>query len=493
MRRTVLIAAIVLVLAGIGAAAYWWPAGLARAAVTRAVEESFAGLRQAGWARAEHGKVEVDTAARRLVVHDIVLERRDAPATLLTIRRLEGRGIDPDAVGALFGPARPGGAPEALRVAESLSFSDIDLSAADSGLRIAAYTIEGAQLVSPGDAPGASWIGRLRYDRGLAEGVEMRHPLPGSGLPRPATLHLARVETVGFDGGWTDRLLAEGAELRLGHEKPPVELTAGVVEARDLDFSTLLAAGNGPAADGPANQAVRFGMLALRGVGGPTLAPYGMRIGELRMAMGEAGDGSRTDTLDARGIEIDRARIRDPELAEAAAALSYERLVLELGLRAISDRQAGTMQVERLVLKGPSAGELSIGLKLENVADDPGATLLGLLRGVAGEGRLAAGRLSYRDDGLAEKLLSAVARKWDLDPAALRQQLAELAEQFILDIDDSPGFAAMADEVAAFVIRPRAIQLELKPEQPIPLGELEWLPSPQFAKRARLTVTSELP
>lgn len=101
------------------------------------------------------------------------------------------------------------------------------------------------------------------------------------------------------------------------------------------------------------------------------------------------------------------------------------------------------------------------------------------------------GALDYREEGLAEALLQAAARRRGLTPAALRRALVEELDRRLRQTDA----AALARVLAAardFTARPSAIQLRAAPAAPVPLARLLWRPEPSAWVEA-LGVTAAIP
>jgi len=153
---------------------------------------------------------------------------------------------------------------------------------------------------------------------------------------------------------------------------------------------------------------------------------------------------------------------------------------------------------DRLLLRAwagaAGGGELFLALELGGLTLERAAAAAAhpwqLAFALAGASAVG-GALDYREEGLAEALLQAAARRRGVTPAALRRALVEELDRRLRQTDA----AALARVLAAardFTARPGAIQLRAAPAAPVPLARLLWRPDPS-AWVGALGVTAAIP
>jgi hypothetical protein len=184
------------------------------------------------------------------------------------------------------------------------------------------------------------------------------------------------------------------------------------------------------------------------------------------------------------GLHLTSAQLHEPQAAAVFQMLGLDAATLSFGITYGYDPERKTLALHDVKLKVDELGMLEASVDAAGVEPNPQAP---------GTGQLTHALVRYTDASLADRMLRAQAAKAGGDPAAMRAQLVQAAQQQAAALGDSPALATAMRAVAAFLAEPRTLTIEMTPPQPVPLATLQQassMPPPQLAALLGLTVTA---
>lgn len=160
------------------------------------------------------------------------------------------------------------------------------------------------------------------------------------------------------------------------------------------------------------------------------------------------------------------------------AELGYESLALDAAFTGTWDDKAGRITVDQLSIAGADVGGLKLAFSLGGVtpevvdgfrkAEGDQGKQMELLQGLTVE-KLS---LRYEDASLAKRLIDAQAKKQDLPPEALVQQLDALVPMMVSTIGNKDFEKKIAAAASAFLKAPKSLTVSAAPAKPTPVAEI---------------------
>lgn len=181
-----------------------------------------------------------------------------------------------------------------------------------------------------------------------------------------------------------------------------------------------------------------------------------------------------------QGVTVETAEA-GPALRSALGALGYDRMALDADFSYSYDAERRTLTLEALRLSAPGMATLDVEAEIAGLATLAPETPLAVLA-IGLRAALARLTLRYRDDGLAERVAAAEARRTGASAADVRGRLVRDIDAAIADAADDGPRAAFAG-LRRFVAAPGAVTLVAAPREPVPLFRLAGMRSPAMAFR----------
>lgn len=424
--------------------------------------------------------------SRRTTLEGVRL-RGEGTVPSVTIRRLVAKSFDPAALERVARPDRYVG------------------GSGDGVLRPLATSVDIDELVV-----GVDGGARLRVDRIAMDLVAIRQFDTVADLERvaagkaadvaalvPAILRVARLDAADLTLGPRDKPDASATVERLSIERYEggrvQRLGARALKVQDagriatlaefavegfnpLAFITAVIATGDPAAAAAAGEpsAVR-----LRELGGALVEQHGVRLGSVELtSSGAIGSGQRaSQRLVVGGLDLSRGGRPDAPIARALGRLGYERLVVRLECETALDPKDGRAEIGRCELGAQGAGRLSFSVLLTGIdlanpkaagKADPAAEMMRRFGGAT----LHRAQVSWRDDGLTDKIIAAEARTMGKETEELRQRLRQdAAAQLLLLGGGSTRIVELGRSIDTYLGAPATITVSLEPGKPVPFAE----------------------
>jgi hypothetical protein len=215
----------------------------------------------------------------------------------------------------------------------------------------------------------------------------------------------------------------------------------------------------------------RVGLVRIAGLmvkpGGRAAAgkPVSLDLAELRQSDFLGGVPTRVAfTLAGLGLPAD---LPDPKWRGALAELGYDALSLGGEIRLGYDAERSTLTLDALSLALDKGGRLEAAATITGVSPD----LLQApdrLEDYIGEIGFGAARAAYQDQSLVDRLLDVAARQQKVTREVFKARMAALVPALAAQIADPQMRAAIAQAVAAFIVRPGALEVVAEPPAPVP-------------------------
>jgi len=281
------------------------------------------------------------------------------------------------------------------------------------------------------------------------------------------------VRIAGIEIGKVDRKKLEKFDLRgfqyEGADPSKDGVTVGAVELVGLEWEQLLPLlGKIDPATALATSGYSVEKFSMRDFGGTTLGSLGVTIGEIAFSTAidsESAKGHSVVKIDK--FEIDRSKTTIPEIADFLKSLDYDKVSLSLNAVSSSDRKAGTTTVEKMLLTAPGVGSIDIKAKFSGF--QPAAKTEDVIS-AAMSLQIERYDLSWRDDGLTDRLISSYAVKSGMDLERMREAMVGQLRLASAQYQRAPQVAASMQAFAAYLQKPGTLIIELKPEPPITLA-----------------------
>ena len=447
-----------------------------------------------GWVRTppgpftafKYGAVRFDFAERRLTVTDI--ELTGAPdVERIAIEAVSIIDPQPFALDNVINPARyrdGKGQGDFAQVASRIEVRTIEVTSSDGEATIATVAAGAVALRQFAQAPTAQVlsgdIGKIvgivmpgvRAEEITVSSVAWRQDSGGASL--------ARVTVRGLDAGRVAN--AQIDDLRLVDKEEDVEsdaVTIGSIAVAGIDLTRALpdmAAGRPVSATDPERKP-QFDRWELRTLGGPALAVHGFSLGRMAAEMSRPADRA-TERVDFYAEGISLAAPTDPEspVARVLSGLGYPSLTGTIACVSDSDNARKGWKMEPCTLSFPGAGTLSLtyalsGLDISAPAGADGAEALMESLATASLDWI---RLSFKDDGLADRAIAHGAQSAGQSQDAFRQALAaQIRDGAEAYGGGSPRVRRVVDAVSAFIDRAGTLTVALEPSAPVAFGGLD--------------------
>ncbi len=295
-----------------------------------------------------------------------------------------------------------------------------------------------------------------------------------------------KMSAVGFDRGMIKGAAGEGMT---GHANTIGTFSVDHVTmgASDLRAPMIrLVKGEAPSAallDGIGIGRVEYVGITIQRPDKPSVHVSSFSIGPVAFAQGMPVSGA----LDWQDISVSRSQLTDAKARDVFAKLGLETITTSFSVSYDWDIAQQHAALHATTLKVNELGTLTVAAELTNVVAD--ATVLT-------QARLAHARLRLDDASLVERLLRMGAEQAGADPAAYRQQIADMVRQRSATVGaDSPLLAAAGQAVADFITSPHSLTIELSPPAPVPFVAFKGAAAVpgQFATMLGLAVTANQP
>jgi len=168
--------------------------------------------------------------------------------------------------------------------------------------------------------------------------------------------------------------------------------------------------------------------------------------------------------LSYAGLKLSKALIPDPRVKDAFEKLGLDTLTLSLGGSYEWNLEKKQITVRNVALKVDELGAVNFSADLAEMAPGPDWQA---------HGSLAHAVLRYDDASLADRAFKAASLQINVDPAALRQQVAMMVDIRAAALGDSPAIAAVANAVKTFLGAPHSLMVELAPPAPVAFSALQ--------------------
>jgi hypothetical protein len=450
---------------------------------------------------AEHGDVTVEglavaglsggrlerLAVGRLVVDAVAISGK----ARLSIADAEILGADPTVWRRVFGEneAAAGGAePASFPSLASARTGRIALDTGDATLSIEAMRI-GARHVRRLDSSigrtiddllagreeiGEVDIGRvflelflaIRSDGSTFEGVH----LSGPDLEHA---DVKRITVGAFSGESLAELTIESADV----VTPKAILRAGRATVAKLRFPdgddlrrALQAAAVGAEID-PSSLMPTLGHVAVEDleVGEPGVPS--IRLGALRLDLDRYVRAIPTAVSLVLDHFVVPVGLADAEGRKILGDLGYRQLDFSAGLRAAWTEASREVVVEKAMAEVADMGRVELSGRLTGV---PPSLFLHpeTAPEVFAEIGLAAATATYTDASFAARVLDLLAREEKMKPDRLRRKLVRDVATLFADVRDPARRRRMVEEARRFVTAPKAMTIEARPREPVPIAEI---------------------
>ncbi len=225
----------------------------------------------------------------------------------------------------------------------------------------------------------------------------------------------------------------------------------------------------------------------------------------LGLGLLSADGGLTADGVMTGGFAVEALMLAlPPGMDLGLQALGYDRIAGGLSVQGQVPRAGGRLSVAPAFVAWDGAGRLSVSAELDGIPAtaeagapvDPDAAMAEMAAA-----KLASLVLRWDEQGLLERLVAKAARDQGSTPARVREEWARMAEAMPLPGAPPPGpaprgrqpgaappdpFAPLRQPVAAFIRNPRAIEIALRPPQPIAFAALPKFQSAPPAEQLRL-------
>ena len=221
------------------------------------------------------------------------------------------------------------------------------------------------------------------------------------------------------------------------------------------------------------------GLAVLKGKSKQAPVKIGSIVVDDALNVGERGLG-----LKIQGVEL------DPALLEADSAVKElgikGPLLMDLGINLGIDFKGKELNLRNLSLRVQDLAAVSIGLKLGNLGlteemigrlkTNPGEAM-GMMVALSGV-TLSSAEISYTDESLAQKLMTKAAKEENVSVEKFKGGLIEKLKESQKKSQDQ--FAkGLVKPLSEFIEKPRKISIKAAPPQPLPIGAVIGLGSPE--------------
>ncbi|QQS12852.1 MAG: hypothetical protein IPK81_00745 [Rhodospirillales bacterium] len=423
--------------------------------------------------------------SRRTTLEGVRL-RGEGSVPGVTIRRIVAKAFDPAAL---------------ERVARADRYVG---GSGDGVMRPLATSVDIEELIV-----GADGGARLRVDRAAMDLVAIRQFDSVADLERvvagkaadvaalvPAILRVARLDaadlTLGppgksdsgaaierlsvdrYEGGRVQRLGARALRLEDGGKIATLaELT--VEGCSPLAFLAAAIATGDPAAVAAAGE---VSAVRLRELGGALVEQHGVRVGSVELSSsGSFRAGQRaSQRLLVGGLDLSRGARPNSPLAVALGRLGYERAVVRVECETAVDPKDGRAEIGRCELGAQGVGRLTFSVLLTGIdlanpeaagSADPGAEIMRRFGGAT----LHRAQISWRDDGITDRIIAAEARAAGLQTEDMRQRLRQNVAAQLLPLGATPRVVEFGRSIDTYLGAPATIAVALEPGRPAPFSE----------------------
>jgi hypothetical protein len=164
------------------------------------------------------------------------------------------------------------------------------------------------------------------------------------------------------------------------------------------------------------------------------------------------------------------ADLENRNVGAGLTAFGYGTLALSLRMRAVSNAGASTAALEKLEIFGPQVGQLTASYGVSNYrpstspAEDPLAVLLAA--------NVDFVEVGWQDEGLTQRALAFMARQQRTSITQLKSGLALQLRQSMLAFGNSPRLTELSDALLAYLDKPGALAISVKPPKPVPVVDM---------------------
>ena len=330
------------------------------------------------------------------------------------------------------------------------------------------------QLVAGHDGVGEVDIGRVFLELFLAirsEGAT----LDGVRLSGPDLDHaeVKRITIGAFSGESLAELTIEGVDI----VTPKAILRAGRAMAAKLRFPdgddlrrALQAAAVGAEID-PSSLMPTLGHVAVEDLEVAEPGVPSIRLGAFRLDLDRYIRAIPTTV----SVVLDRfvvpVGLADAEGRRILTDLGYRQLDFSAGLRAAWKEASREVVVEKAEAAVADMGRIELHGRLTGVPPSLFLHPETAPEVFAGVG-LAAATATYTDASFAERLLGLLARDEKMKPDRLRRKLAREVASVFADVRDPARRKQMIDAARRFLTAPKAMTIEARPREPVPIAEI---------------------
>jgi hypothetical protein len=367
-----------------------------------------------------------------------------------------------------------------------------------SGLRddrFKSLVLQGLTVTGP---DGKSVLGRFELRDGLSA-AWFAPDTRKSAAERLGFLDFSSLKIADFHGQWSSPTKPEASissleigpvdAKRLGSfvmnglsmsEKGPEPITVkiGRFELRDVDWEQVLPLvaelSEEPdlSRDSVRSKLERIGMLRYSvGKLSFTGMEFGPGISMAELSLRGANDNGTGDAdMAISDFVMKAADLENRNVGAGLTAFGYGTLALSLRMRAVSNAGASTAALEKLEIFGPQVGQLTASYGVSNYrpatspAEDPLAVLLAA--------NVDFVEVGWQDEGLTQRALAFMARQQRTSITQLKSGLALQLRQSMLAFGNSPRLTELSDALLAYLDKPGALAISVKPPKPVPVVDM---------------------